>query len=243
MKSGTSRYAVVARLWSFLNVWEWCCENRNGKESVIIWATSWQNYLCAQQRLRLAWASAQSDQSSLCAQWVAKDPSFLHADSKDSDQTGQMSDRIVVEVVDWKMPKLQELSFDFCKVTLISLKHCSPKLDCFYTFFNQTNLNSNALANVTWCLIGQRQEFASVYSAIYRRSTNVIIDVAFDWLTYLLAHLSRRLTRWAYRMGLEPACVRVSVRPHFQTWISPRPAGRLQPNFIWSIIGVGERLH
>ena len=25
-----------------------------------------------------------------CAQWVAKDPSFLHADSEDSDQTGQM---------------------------------------------------------------------------------------------------------------------------------------------------------
>ena len=29
-------------------------------------------------------------ESSLCAQWVAEDPSFLHADSKDSDQTGQM---------------------------------------------------------------------------------------------------------------------------------------------------------
>ena len=29
-------------------------------------------------------------ESSLCAQWVAKDPRFLHADSKDSDQTGQM---------------------------------------------------------------------------------------------------------------------------------------------------------
>ena len=28
---------------------------------------------------------------SLCAQWVPKDPSFLHADSKDTDQTGQMS--------------------------------------------------------------------------------------------------------------------------------------------------------
>ena len=26
----------------------------------------------------------------LCAQWVAKDPSFLHMDSEDSDQTGQM---------------------------------------------------------------------------------------------------------------------------------------------------------
>ena len=29
-------------------------------------------------------------ESSLCTQWVAKDPSFLHADSEDSDQSGQM---------------------------------------------------------------------------------------------------------------------------------------------------------
>ena len=29
-------------------------------------------------------------ESSMCAQWVAKDPSFLHADSEDSDQTGRM---------------------------------------------------------------------------------------------------------------------------------------------------------
>ena len=29
-------------------------------------------------------------ESSLCAQWVAKDSSFLHVDSEDSDQTGQM---------------------------------------------------------------------------------------------------------------------------------------------------------
>ena len=42
------------------------------------------------RRLRSAWASARSDQSSLCAQWVAKDQRFLHADSEDSDQTGQM---------------------------------------------------------------------------------------------------------------------------------------------------------
>ena len=27
---------------------------------------------------------------SLCAQWVAKDPSFLHEDSEDSDQTGRI---------------------------------------------------------------------------------------------------------------------------------------------------------
>ena len=29
-------------------------------------------------------------ESSLCAQWVAKDPRFLHADSEDFDQTGRM---------------------------------------------------------------------------------------------------------------------------------------------------------
>ena len=69
--------------------------------------------------------------------------------------------------------------------------------------------------------------------------------VDFPWLRFL-AYLSRRLTRWAYRMGLEPGVrelVSACVRPHFQTWISPRPASRLQSNFIWSIIGVGERLH
>ena len=29
-------------------------------------------------------------ESSLCSQWLAKNPSFLHADSEDSDQTGRM---------------------------------------------------------------------------------------------------------------------------------------------------------
>ena len=31
-------------------------------------------------------------ESSLCTQYVAKDPSFLHADSEDSDQTGSYMD-------------------------------------------------------------------------------------------------------------------------------------------------------
>ena len=43
----------------------------------------------APSELRSAWASAQSDQP-LCAQWVAKDPRYHHADNEDSDQTGQM---------------------------------------------------------------------------------------------------------------------------------------------------------
>ena len=37
-------------------------------------------WVWAQRRLSSAWASAQSDQSSLCVRWVAKDPSFFHAD-------------------------------------------------------------------------------------------------------------------------------------------------------------------
>ena len=37
------------------------------------------------------WLCASEDsESSLCAQWVAEDPMFLHADSEDSDQTGRM---------------------------------------------------------------------------------------------------------------------------------------------------------
>ena len=35
--------------------------------------------------IRTVWS-----ESSLCAQWIDKDPSFLHADSEDSDQTGRM---------------------------------------------------------------------------------------------------------------------------------------------------------
>ena len=59
----------------------------------IIWAMTWQN----QQNEYVP--SEDSDQPghppslirvSLCSQWVAKDQSFLHADSKYSDQTGRM---------------------------------------------------------------------------------------------------------------------------------------------------------
>ena len=48
--------------------------------------------LCTQQRLRSAWASSQSgSESSLCAQWVAKNPTFLHADSEDSHGQADLS--------------------------------------------------------------------------------------------------------------------------------------------------------
>ena len=44
--------------------------------------------MCTQRRLRSTWPVC--SEYWLCTQWVAKDPSFLHADSEDSDQTGRM---------------------------------------------------------------------------------------------------------------------------------------------------------
>ena len=59
---------------------------------VHIWATAQQNQqndMWAQWRHRSAWASTRSDhwESSLCTLWVAKDPTFLHSDCKDTGQT------------------------------------------------------------------------------------------------------------------------------------------------------------
>ena len=68
-------------------------------------------------------------ESSLCAQLVAKNPSFLHADSEDSDQTGQMPRLICVFagctatllVLTWGG------SFPFC----YSVKHHSTVDKCY----------------------------------------------------------------------------------------------------------------
>ena len=61
-------------------------------------------------------------ESSLCAQWVVKDPSFLHADSEDSDQTGRMPRLIWV--------------FAGCTVTLLVLScRGSCWLEIFLAFY------------------------------------------------------------------------------------------------------------
>ena len=60
-----------------------------------VWTASWQNQQwcgCAhpaKTQISLGICPVWSE-SSLCAQWVAKDPSFLRADSENSDQTGRM---------------------------------------------------------------------------------------------------------------------------------------------------------
>ena len=57
-----------------------------------IWAASWKKKNdCAQAKMQISLGFCPVwSESLLCAQWVAKDPSFLHVDSEDSDQTGQM---------------------------------------------------------------------------------------------------------------------------------------------------------
>ena len=70
----------------------------------------------------------------------------------------------------------------------------------------------------------------------------MVYTIAICFKKYLLnaqflAHLSRRLTRWAYSIPMVRRC------PHFQTWISLKPVGQSWSNFTCSITGVGERLH
>ena len=52
--------------------------------------TNKMNVRPAKTQIRLGIRPVWSE-SLLCAQWVAKDPSFLQADSEDSDQTGRMA--------------------------------------------------------------------------------------------------------------------------------------------------------
>ena len=45
---------------------------------------------------------------------------------------------------------------------------------------------------------------------------------------------------WAYSIGMPPSCV-VRRRQHFQTSSPLKPLGLLKPNFMWSLLGMGER--
>ena len=75
-----------------------------------------------------------------------------------------------------------------------------------------------------------------IYASQSRRLT--VIQVPLDATLLLLAHLSRRLKRWAYSIPM--VCGRRRRRPHFQTWISLKPFGQSWSNIICSITGVGK---
>ena len=94
-----------------------------------IWASAWQNLqngMCSQGRFRSTWASTQSDQSLLCTQWVTKDPSFLYANSEDSDETGWMPRLIFAEL---------SCNFDgFILIALVHFSYSSQKIVLDFSF-------------------------------------------------------------------------------------------------------------
>ena len=62
-------------------------------------------------------------------------------------------------------------------------------------------------------------------------------------LTPFLAHLSRRLCRWAYSIVRHPSSVVGVVRPStFQTPSPSKPRSRFLPNFSYSIYRPGKRI-
>ena len=91
-----------------------------------------------------------------------------------------------------------------------------------------------------FCTGAEEENVAQVQRVYFAEPMNLVEPA----ILILLAHLSRRLTRWAYSIPMvrRPSVV-VRRRPHFQTWISLKPVGQSWSNFMCSITGVGERLH
>ena len=79
------------------------------------------------------------------------------------------------------------------------------------------------------------------FSALLHLTVSNLINAGIRLL--LLAHLSRRLTRWAYSIPMFRRPSVVVRRPHFQTLISLKPDGQSWSKFMCSITGVGERLY
>ena len=101
-------------------------------------------------------------ESSLCAQWVAKDPSFLHADSEDSDHTWRHSKTPAIHIMRnkcfWK-PQLYYIKVGFSDL--------SKQLTLFLTWWESTYISvinfvrSTGTQNIrknVWCAgIGKQQ--------------------------------------------------------------------------------------
>ena len=117
-------------------------QEKLGSRDTVKWQNQ-QNGMCTQRRLRSVLASAQSDQSSMCTQWVAKDPSFLHADSEDFDQTGQMP-RVI-----WVFAGHTDHFLGFCHEAAQILKFRTSER------FAEITLNFNKLT-LPWSIASKR---------------------------------------------------------------------------------------
>ena len=111
-------------------------------------------------------------ESSLCTQWVAKDPSFLHADSEDSDQTGRMP-RLI-----WVVAVRACLFVDFVMRRLIYL-----------TF--KMELANKILTEEVNCLLYDLRESNSSQKGIFLR-----LDFPSDWKSVFELNRSIAATTW-----------------------------------------------
>ena len=158
-------------------------------------------WVCAQWRLRSARVSAQSDQSVLCTQWVAKDTSFLHADSEDSDRTGLMP-RLMWVFAGCTLPLLVLLyrgSFIFCLpvCALLNFLCMSAK------FANGIWDLLNAGNSKGWCCIENilLQRWHCWHSSLYSQSA-VCCDRALSFYFHLMQFNSpngwsfQRICQW-----------------------------------------------
>ena len=107
-------------------------------------------------------------ESSLCAQWVAKDPSFLQADSEDTDQTGRMPRLIWV---------FAGRTCHFVGCVTMRIIYCSEHI--YYTFGNFILFHSCKILfkvfymwglcnTVSWLIIRMRHSFYDV-TVVYVR--------------------------------------------------------------------------
>ena len=75
-------------------------------------------------------------ESSLCAHWLAKDLSFLHADSEDSDQTGRIFAGRTCDFLGFAMRRLI-LKEKFWKI----VPELSEKLSCYFRIYRHDQLS------------------------------------------------------------------------------------------------------
>ena len=144
-------------------------------------------------------------ESSLCAQWEAKDPRFLHADSEDSDQTGRMH----THFVDFVMSRLKCVFRTFISIQGWH-KNCPSVHEkrintqnyffiyvflAFFFFFFQLHvwlyrIYSNRICIVFAVLIRRQYQGTDVHILHWR--VNLMSKPHLIWCP-LLAQLSRRL--------------------------------------------------
>ena len=117
-------------------------------------------------------------ESSLCAQWVAKDPSFLHGDSEDSDQTGQMPR--LIWVFAGRTAILLVLSCRGSYNAFFPLSAClvlrgRPQwvINAFYTKAYRKQNSTDRGANLIWHVANKRFLKINVWTLCWRQSTMI----------------------------------------------------------------------